>query len=665
MCGIAGEIALTKFTASDLERSWPMINTILHRGPDDCNGWQDRKKRAALLHARLSIVDVQHGQQPMHGTAGDITIVFNGEIYGFKRLRAELKQSGYRFRTTSDTEVLIALYLTSGPDFVERLEGEFSFVLYDGSKKRSLIARDRFGVKPLFYAIRDGLFLFGSEIKAVLAHPLVNRRLNQDALYRRIHGVLLPDETVFEGVHAVLPGSMMLIDGDGQITKQQHARLDPELAGQSRLDRPAVQEAFENAFSAAVHDRLHGDVPIGIYLSGGVDSNLLGAVMRENSSAQHKAFTIGFQSTPYCESSDAGAAARQFGFDHEIEAVGPGDLDDDFARSVWHAESNVVNTHGTAKMRLSKRASSQIKVILAGEGADEIHGGYAYYRHAQLLEAVQHKTNRQALKAFTKHNGPEDGVLTLASARRRNMLAGASSKGIPYAAQRAEIFEKLLRGMLNPDFATTSRGNPAGQLLDWIDAYNPAARRLDDMTLSRFTSAITDLPIYNLAFLGDRSEMAHSVEGRLPYLDKRVVDLLWSLPNEYHIGSETKTVIRAALAKRMPAAVAQKYKRIFVAPPNKNAGLFETEQARYWLSSQAARSAGVFRPAGIQAMRQVYKVLPASSRFRRVIESFLMTVLSVHLLDDLFIKNFDDSLDRFTTPRKLPAPTPTRLQLVN
>ncbi len=663
MCGIAGEIALTKFVPANLERSWPMINAILHRGPDDCHGWLESTNRAAFLHSRLSIVDLAHGRQPMHSSCGQITIVFNGEIYGFKRLRDDLTEGGYRFHSTSDTEVLLALYLRDGADFVAQLEGEFAFVIFDARDKTFLIARDRFGVKPLFYAIRDGLFLFGSEIKSLLAHPMIERRFDYEVLNRRIHGVLLPDETMFAGVKSVLPGSMMLIGAAGDIVTRRHAILDPQLAGRSHLDPASAQDAFEEAFSSAVRDRLHGDVDVGVYLSGGVDSNLLGAVMRENSSANHTAFTIGFNEAGYGEAEDAAFAARKFGFAHDIEPVGEGDLDHHFARSIWHNESNVVNTHGTAKLCLSGRASKRVKVILSGEGADEIHGGYAYYRHAQLLCAVQDKAGRRAMKEFLADNGPEDGVLTLASAAKRNRLAGASNAGIPYAAQRAAIFEDLMKNMLNRDFAASTMSNPAGQLLDWIDLNHPGARRLDDMSLSRYTSAVTEMSIYNLSFLGDRSEMANSIEGRLPFLDKRVVDLLWSLPAQYHIGDQSKTLIRGALAKRMPPRVANRYKRIFVAPSSASKGLFDGEQARHWLSPDAVRAAGVFRPISVQAMRRLHSVLPQRSSFRKVVESFLMTVLSVHILDDLFIKNFDASLETYACPHRPTSARPHYLHL--
>ncbi|MBU1212419.1 MAG: asparagine synthase (glutamine-hydrolyzing) [Alphaproteobacteria bacterium] len=646
MCGIAGEISLG--ACANLNRSKPMIDTILHRGPDGLGYWSDPHNQVALLHCRLAIVDIAGGHQPMHSTSDEIVIVFNGEIYGYKKWRTDLKNSGYRFRSESDTEVLIALYLRDGPSFVDKLEGEFAFVLYDGKQRRTLIARDRFGIKPLFYCITNGLILFGSEIKAIFAHPFAERRFDPEVLNRRIHGVLLPDETIFAGIKTVPPGHAITIDRTGHIICRRHAGLDPELAGSSRIDRSSAEDAFDEAFSEAVTDRLQGDADIGVYLSGGVDSSLVACVMGQNSTSSHRAYTIGFDCPPYGEAGDAARTAGQLGLQHEIEPIGTGDLDDHFVRSLWHCETTVVNAHGTAKMRLSERASRRVKVVLVGEGADELHGGYAYFRHASLIEASGGNGASNQLQQFLKANGLEDGVLASATYRRRSKLANGSSAAIPYSALRASVIQDVFGRCVSSDFRSQVQPDPAVQLLEWIDHHDPAARKkLNDMALSRYASAITDMPNYHLGFLGDRSEMANGIEGRLPYLDRRVVDLLWSLPDEFHLGDQTKTLIRSSLARRLNGNAANRYKRLFVAPWVATKGMFEGALARRWLSAEATASAGVFHPAWVSGVLRAYNFLPPRSRFRKALEGFLMTVLSVNILDDLFVKNFAASLERF------------------
>lgn len=650
MCGITGELSLRPSVRTDCDRARPMLDAILHRGPDGSGAWQDREGRASLLHCRLAIVDVEHGQQPMHDTNGHVTITFNGEIYGFERMRRELQATGYRFRTRSDTEVLIALYLRHGRDFVSQLEGEFAFVLYDRRRRQALLSRDRFGVKPLFYAERDGLLLFGSEIKAILSHPLAKRAIDPEVLHRRMHGVLLPEETVFQGVHAVAPGTTMLVDTAGGTTVRRHADLDPEAAGTLRLDQDAALDAFEEAFTAAVRERLQGDVPVGLYLSAGVDSNTMAAVLREVSNDAHSAFTIGFKTPGYAEADDAAVSAKRLGLEHEIERIGSGDLDAHFARSIWHAETTVPNGHGTAKLCLSGKASQKVKVILAGEGADEIHGGYAYFRHSELLKAAGDRSGRRAVKQFLVENGALDGVLSKATPKLRTRLAGSNGSGVPYSAMRASILEHLLGFVLTRDLQAAARPDPAGQLLDWLDQRAPGAHRLDDVTLSRFTSAITDMSTYNLSYLGDRAEMANSVEGRLPYLDKRVVDLLWGLPYDFHLSATSnKTVIRRALSKRLPRP-AERYKRMFLAPPGTSKSVFEGPIAKHWLSPEVTKACGFFQPRAVRTIRMAYGALPQKAGFRRVLEGFLMTAISAHLLDHLFCRDFQGSLDRFGLP---------------
>lgn len=645
MCGIAGEVSLGGRV--DLVRSKPMINTILHRGPDDIGAWADPSERVALLHCRLSIVDPARGQQPMHSTSGDVVIVFNGEIYGYERIRADLEKTGYQFQTSSDTEVLLALYVTHGPSFIDNLEGEFAFVLYDRKRRLTLAARDRFGVKPLFYYIANGLFLFGSEVKAILAHPFSDRKFDTDALNRRIHGVLLPDETIFHGVKSVLPGSVISIDGSGQMSVRQHAKLDPQRAGTAQLDRAAAEHAFEDAMFNSVQERLHGHVDVGVYLSGGVDSTLVANVIRDASNKPHRAFTIGFDTPQYAEAQAAAATAERLGFEHDIEVVSESDLDQHFVRSLWHAESIIVNAHGTAKMCLSKRASQHVKVILAGEGADELHGGYAYYRHAALIQAVSEGSGVKDLRQFLTMHSLEDNIFKRATPALRERFA-QPGLGVPYSVLRAASVEQSTTHFLSRDFRTRVAPDPASQLMDWIDQYEPSARTsLRDGTLSRYVSIITDLPGYNLSYLGDRSEMANSIEGRLPFLDKRVADLLWSLPDEFHIADQTKTLIRSSLAKRSQEGHANRYKRMFVAPGSTVRGLFEGPFADKWLSAAATRATGVFDPKWVYFARKTFPFLPSGHGMKQLLERFLLTVLSVHILDELFVKNFEANAEKF------------------
>src|SRR5689334_9248895 len=244
MCGLAGEIACTIHGMADADRAVPMLQAILHRGPDDVGSWQDPKGDACLLHARLALVDLEGGKQPMATVGEDLVIAFNGEIYGFERMRRELEKAGAIFRTRSDTEVLLQLYLHFGPVFVRSLEGEFAFALVDRRRGLVMLARDRFGVKPLFTSLRNGLLLFGSEAKAILAHPWSERRLNPAVLNREIHGAFLPQDCLFAGTSAVEPGTYLLVSRAG-IATHRYFKLEAEAAGTARLTFDQATEELE------------------------------------------------------------------------------------------------------------------------------------------------------------------------------------------------------------------------------------------------------------------------------------------------------------------------------------------------------------------------------------------------------------------------------------
>jgi asparagine synthase (glutamine-hydrolysing) len=313
------------------------------------------------------LVDVEGGRQPMATPGEDIVIAFNGEIYGFERLRRELEERGATFRTRSDTEVLLQLYLHFGPDFVSRLEGEFAFALIDRRNRRAMLARDRFGAKPLFTSMRNGLVLFGSEAKAILAHPWSERQLNLAALNRELHGTYLPGDTLFAGVAAVEPGTYLLVSRQG-VTTRRYFRLDPEAAGTARMTFDQAREALEAVLGEAVRERFHGDAPVGLFLSGGVDSSSVAALASEATPSQVPAYSIDFVGTGESERRAAEFAAERLGLRGVFLEVAAENMAQAFEASVWHAEATVPNPHGTAKMLLARRAKQDVKAVLTGEG---------------------------------------------------------------------------------------------------------------------------------------------------------------------------------------------------------------------------------------------------------------------------------------------------------
>ena len=644
MCGLAGEIACAAHGVVEVDRALPMLQAILHRGPDDVGAWQDPAGNACLLHARLALVDLEGGKQPMATIGEDLVIAFNGEIYGFERIRRELEKSGAVFRTRSDTEVMLQLYLHFGPEFVRGLEGEFAFALVDRRRGLTMLARDRFGIKPLFTSVRNGLLLFGSEAKAILAHPWSERRLNLAALNRELHGTYLPQDCLFAGVTAVEPGTYLLASRSG-IATHRYFKLEPEAAGTARLTFDQATEALESTLSDAVRERFHGDAPVGLFLSGGVDSSSVAALATEAARSTVSAYSIDFVGTAESERGAAEFAAKRLGLHGVFLDVTADDMEQAFETSVWHAESTVANAHGTAKMLLAQRAKREVKAVLTGEGSDELHGGYAYFEHAALLAAAANDKGSAALSKFVAAHGPRDGVMASITPKLRAQMAWSDHGGAPYAAMRAHAAERNIRLLLTIDFLRQAESSPSQAMLDWLCGTFPDARMLDDVTLSRFVSLHADLPRYNLGFLGDRAEMANGLEARLPFLDTRVVDLLWRLPSEFHRSNgEGKRVLRNLLARRLPKTAARP-KRNFLTPVGPSGNLLRGPLAERWLSMAAIRRAGIYRPVAVAAVRQLADASRDPS-MRFSLNTFLTMALSAHLISGMFCDRFSETMTR-------------------
>jgi asparagine synthase (glutamine-hydrolysing) len=643
MCGIAGEIALTGGAGADWNRAVPMLRAILHRGPDGVGAWGDPERRFAALHARLSLIDLAGGAQPMLSAEGDIAIVYNGEIYGHHDHRRALEARGAVFRNRTDTEVLIQLYRAFGPDFVTRLEGEFAFALFDLRSGETFLVRDRYGVKPLFVSERDGLLLFASEIKGILAHPLARRELDHATLDRRLHGVFLPGETVFAGVGAVEPGEMWTVSRAG-ISRRRWFDLDPLAAGSARLSAEAARDALDDAFGAAISGRLKADVPVGLFLSGGIDSSAVAAYAAAESAVPPKAFIIDFAGSPDSEAPDALATAQLLGLPSDVATIAASDMEDAFHETVWRSEIPLPNPHGAAKLLLARRARQSVKAVLTGEGADELHGGYAWFRHSMLLAG---NGSGDDLAAFLASHGLHDAVAPKATAELRQSLAWTTHGGAPYTALRAALIAPGMRLATTRAHRGAADGPAPRALLDWLSARAPFARRLAEPTLSQFAALLTDLPGYNLVTLGDRVEMASGLEGRLPFLDRRVAELLWSLPPDLHVGpASAKTVLRAALATRLPEAAARR-KKMFVAPQPLTLAVTAGAAADDWLSREATRAAGVFRPRLVSLFRRLGPRFRPGSRRATLISGFLTSAASVNLLHRMFCEALPATLDRY------------------
>jgi asparagine synthase (glutamine-hydrolysing) len=643
MCGIAGFWEPTRPLDGADAVLESMLERLRHRGPDGEGTHLDREAGLALGHTRLSIIDLETGGQPLYSADRRIVLTVNGEFYDYKRIRAELVCRGERFLTKSDSEIAIPLYRRLGLDFVHALRGEFAVALYDQDRQRLILLRDRFGIKPLYYRLsEDGLY-YGSEVKAVLAHPRVPRQLCPRAAVHQMMQVMAPGSTSFVGVHALKPGHMLIVELKGQRLEARQKRywdLDFPQAGDhdAHPDPEYYVNRVRDLLIDSVGTRLEADVPVGCYLSGGIDSCSILGLATPLQQSPVKAFTISFDHDDYDEAAIATEMAERTRADQELLRVTATELYGDyFTRVAWHAERTFYNTLSVAKWHMSRRVREcGFKVVVTGEGSDELFGGYPFFKRDMFLhgggaprgrnagsEQVE-SVFRGAILAETQQSHPaweelcgftpswiQPWILTLEACRPlfspaiRDLLATYD----PVAAVAAEIDPAMVRGRHPLDIAqyTWSKTMLEGQILTWG---------------------------------GDRVDMANSMESRPAFLDHNVAEFAVRIPPELRIrdGVE-KWVLREAMKGVLPEVLYRREKFAFMAPPSHtdSAKRAAAEQLiNEWLTPERISEAGLFDPARVGAFLEQARAGrdPTASKRGDIIMNHL---LQIHILHGLFV----------------------------
>ena len=546
--------------------------SLRHRGPDAQHHWMSQDRRVALGHARLSIIDLATGDQPIASEDERSRIVVNGEFYGYETIQRELEQSGHSLRTRSDSEIALHLYEDLGPQCLHRLRGEFAFVVWDESNRTIFAARDRFGIKPLFYAFHDETLYLASEAKALFAAG-VPARWDAESVWHSVDHGGHRVRTLFDGIFQIPPGHYLL-------ASEKHLQLIPYWDfNYPRIDESAplrsdadYAEELRHALDEAVRLRLRADVPVGCYLSGGLDScSVLGLAAR-HASAPMRAFTLSFDRSDYDEEAQAKEMARKAGANFLPIPIRQDDLADNFADAITQAETFCVNAHGVAKYVLSRAVrDAGCKVVLTGEGSDEMLGGYVSFRRdmllydnegqdpaalATLLRELE-RVNPVSRALFLTHGEvpPLDSV--------RRLLGFIPSWIESFAANSA-----TMRGLLAEEFLKTfSRREPYDALLSDLDVRGQLAGRAP-VHQSMYLWSKSVFPAYLLTMLGDRMEMAHSIEGRVPFLDHHLVEVIRSQPVSQKIrGMTEKYVLREAARDVITDTVYRRQKHPFLSPP--------------------------------------------------------------------------------------------------
>ena len=565
MCGICG-IAIPEHSARSIDESAfiRMRDTIAHRGPDGFGAFVERG--VALGHRRLSIVDVSHGQQPMASEDGALQLVYNGEVFNHPALKTQLEQEGVRYRTTCDTETVLHLFERRGEATAEELRGMFAFAIWDRRTRTLTLTRDRFGVKPLYYALlEDGTLVFGSEIKAILASGLVRPALREDALpdYLANHATS-GEGTLVAGVKRLLPGhTLVWRDGAVRIRRYWDLRFEAE-AEDTRPDAELIAE-YRERLKEAVRLRLMADVPLGAFLSGGIDSATITALMSELVDEPIKTFSVGFAEREANELAYARVVAEAFGTDHHEVLVTPEQFFGALPSLVWHEDEPIAHPSSVALNFVSRLAAERVKVVLTGEGSDETLAGYGRYRKTILnlrLGSAYHAATPAPLRTLVRH-----GLEALPASRTRQralrtFFARPATLEALYLDNFA-VFSReqqghLLSSGLRGRITTSDPYATATQLMSSSDART---------VLDRLLYVDTKTYLHELLMKQDQMSMAASIESRVPFLDHPLVEFTARLPERLKLrGGTTKYILREAMRDVLPPEILTRGKMGFPVP---------------------------------------------------------------------------------------------------
>lgn len=592
MCGITGIYSFDPNRSVDPRLLDDMLHIIRHRGPDDQGVFFDGP--LAMGMRRLSIIDLAGGQQPVFNETGDVAVVFNGEIYNYRELMVLLQQRGHVFRSVSDTEAIVHAYEEWGDECLQRLRGMFAFAIWDARRRRLLVARDRLGIKPLYYTEAGGDLVFGSEIKSILLHPAVEPRLDMQALgyFLRLKYVPAP-WTMFQNIRSLMPGHLLVCDGQGVQVRQYW-----DLSFQTKDDRCSDQEyaeQLEALLRESVRLHLRSDVPFGAFLSGGLDSSTVVALMSQMLDEPVKTFSVGFAGVEGDELPYARAVARQFATDHHEILARPADFVDLAEQVVWHLDQPIADQALMATYLVSKLARRHVKMVLTGEGGDELFAGYARYsgeRFAPLVGWMPSQARTAARAVGMQLPGLRRAKIALFALSQRDEVSRLANWFPLFNRETAAaVHSAALRQILDGE-ATEQL---IGQYLGATDARGSVNRML-------FVDTKLWLPDY-LLLRGDKLTMAASIEARVPLLDHKLVEFAASLPPHLKIrGMTRKYLLKRVSRSWLGPEIVHRKKQGFPIPI---ATWFRTELrslVRDMLAPDTVRRRGLFDPNFVQRL---------------------------------------------------------------
>jgi asparagine synthase (glutamine-hydrolysing) len=599
MCGIAGIVVPDGLGADERACLLPMRDVITHRGPDDAGLYVDG--HAGLVHRRLSIVDLAAGHQPLASEDGRAWIVFNGEIYNHADLRPVLEAAGHRYKTRSDTETIVHGYEQWGDACVERFRGMFAFAVWDAARQRLLLARDRLGIKPLYWALAKGRLLFGSEIKSILASGLVAAEPNEGAVPELLSTRYLSGtETLFKGIHRLLPGHLLVFER-GTVTTKMWWDVPvgkDNAAVQGLSDREAVEQ-FGAKLEDAVRSRLMADVPLGMFLSGGLDSSAIAALMAGMIDRPIRTFSVAFKERAFSELDYARQVSRAINADaHEI-VIDDRDFFGALPSLLWHEDEPIAHPSSVPLYFVSRLASEHVKVVLTGEGSDELLAGYAKYPRtlvnwrAGALWSAAPDAVRQFVSNAVVPRLPERA----ARYARRSFLALPRTPEAMFFDNFAGIGLGRQASLMSARINATA-GSAYVASRAYFDAPNGHSTMLDRLLYADLKTYLVELLMKQ-----DQMSMAASIESRVPFLDHHLVEFAAALPPRMKLrGLTTKWILRQAVGRLLPREILTRRKMGFPVPFGMWMRGPWADTARDVLLDRRTRQRGVIDPSGTAAL---------------------------------------------------------------
>ncbi|WP_455206663.1 asparagine synthase (glutamine-hydrolyzing) [Kaarinaea lacus] len=653
MCGIAGFIHADPNKPVHPQLLANMAAIQHHRGPDGFGVKVLDDRGVGFSHARLSIIDLneQRARQPFMSADGQLLLTHNGEFYDYKRIRAELASHGARFKTKSDSELVLHLYPRLGlEDMLKHLRGEFAFAMFDKKHDRLILVRDRFGIKPLYWASVNDSLVFGSELKVLFAHPDVPRQFSQQGLYHQLMQTIVPGTTAFEHIRQVKPGHMLIVERKHNklsVREEKYWDMDfpllSERQGENEKSEEHYIEGVRERLLEAVQHRLEADVPVACYLSGGIDSCSILGLSAASQQSPVKAFTIGFDDASYDETAIAREMAQSVEADQDIMMLQAAHLYDNFEQTIWHTERSIYNTLGVAKFLMSQHVNQAgYRVVVTGEGSDELFAGYPAFRRDMFLHGLEtlsdaEKASWQQLlsesnKLFKGAMLAEDEWSDAALDRKVGFTPSCLQPWLSSSRHVLDLLQDDIQEQLN-------EYQPGEAIANELDGDMISDRHPLDK--AQYVWIKTMLEGQILTWGGDRVDMANSMEARPAFLDHHLAEYACRIPPSMRIrGRVEKYVLREAMRGLLPKVLYEREKFAFMAPPaHTDPKKWQAMKglADQYLSTDAVDEAGLLSKVGVQKLFETHENPQTTTATQVQLDAVINHLLSVQILHKQFI----------------------------